>query len=318
MLRRTFLQGSLALPAVAAAACAPKFDAGVLKVASQKAGTKALMSAANVLDGASYRIEWSEFPAAQHLLEAVSAGAADLGGVGDAPFLFAFASAGRVKAVHATRSVGGGASTAILVPKASAARSVADLRGKRIATGRGSIGHYLLLYRLKEAGLAPTDVQITFLAPADAKAAFSSGAIEAWSTWNSYIYLAARDDGARVLSDGQGALSGIGFQAANIEAIDAKRPLIADFLGRLSKAQRWSLENSEAYAQALSRASGLDLDIARQTAETGRGRPTPIDASVIAEESRVLETFRAAGIIATAPDIRQAFDASFNSAIGVG
>jgi sulfonate transport system substrate-binding protein len=314
MLRRSFLQASLALPLTGLAACARPFDPTVLNVASQKGGAKALMTAAEALSGAEYRIVWSEFPAAQHLLEAVSAGAADIGGVGDAPFLFAFASAGRIKGVHASRSVGGGASTAILVPKTSPARTIADLRGKRIATGRGSIGHYLLLHRLREAGLTPADAAITFLAPADAKAAFSTGAIDAWSTWNSYIYLAARDNGARVLSDGQGALSGIGFQAANIESIAAKRPLIDDFLSRLSRAQRWSLANKEAYAAALAKETGMDLDIALQTAETGRGAPAPIDETVIAEETRVLDTFRWAGVIASAPDLRQAFDASFNSA----
>ncbi|WP_091739262.1 ABC transporter substrate-binding protein [Phenylobacterium immobile] len=313
MLRRSFLQASLALP-LAAAACARPSDPTVLNVASQKGGTKSLMTSAGVLAGAPYRIEWSEFPAAQHLLEAVSAGAADLGGVGDAPFLFAFASSGRVRAVHASRSLGRGASTAILVKKISPARSIADLRGKRFATGRGSIGHYLLLYRLREAGLKPEDVTISFLTPADAKAAFSTGAIDAWSTWNSYIYLAARDDDARVLTDGRGALSGIGFQAANINSIETKRPLIADFLMRLSRAQRWSINHKDAYAAALAKETGMDKDIALQTAETGRGQPAPIDESVIAEESQVLATFRDAGVIASAPDIRQAFDASFNSA----
>ncbi|MGZ6016565.1 MAG: PhnD/SsuA/transferrin family substrate-binding protein, partial [Phenylobacterium sp.] len=142
------MTATLALSAAPLAGCGPgagKGEPTVLKVGSQKGGTKALILASGVLAGAPYRVEWSEFPAAQHLLEAVGAGAVDLGAVGDAPFLFAFASGGKVRAVHASRSVTGGASTAILVPATSPIRSVADLKGKRVATGRGSIGHYLLL-----------------------------------------------------------------------------------------------------------------------------------------------------------------------------
>jgi len=310
--RRSLLAG---LPmAVGFAGCASKTTGPVLKVGSQKGGTKSLMLAAGVLDGAPYRIEWSEFAAAQPLLEAIGAGAVDLGAVGDAPFLFAFASGGRVRAVHASRSAGGGVSTAILVGKRSAVGMVQDLRGRRVATGRGSIGHYLLLARLAEAGLAPGDVTISFLSPGDAKAAFSGGEIDAWATWGPYVHIAVRDDGARVLTDGRGVLSGLGFQAANVDAIPAKRGEFADFLHRLSRAQRWSDGHKDALARVMARETGLDEQIARLTVETGRGQPVPIDAAVIAEERRVLERFHAAGAIAASPDITPAFDTSFNAA----
>jgi len=313
--RRQLLAGALALPLGLAACADTRGGPPVLKVGSQKGGTKSLMLASGVLEGAPYRVEWSEFPAAQHLLEAVGAGAADLGAVGDAPFLFAYASGGKVKAVHAARGASGGASTVILVRGDSVLRQVADLRGRRVATGRGSIGHYLLLARLAEAGLTPAEVKISFLGPGDAKAAFSSGAIDAWVTWGSYVHIAQRDDGARVLADGRGVLSGLGFEVANVDAIAAKRPQIADFLRRLSQAQRWSGAHKEAYAQVMARETGLDPQIARLTVETLRGQPVPIDATVVAEERQVLEVFRAAGAITTAPDIAQAFDASFNAAV---
>lgn len=312
--RRNILAG-LGLATAGLSACAPKADGPVLKVGSQKGGTKSLMLAAGVLEGAPYRIEWSEFAAAQPLLEAIGAGAVDLGAVGDAPFLFAFASGGKVRAVHASRSAAGGASTAILVRGSSAIRTIGDLRGKRIATGRGSVGHYLLLARMAAAGLAAGDVAVSFLAPGDAKAAFSSGEIDGWATWGPYVHIAVRDDGARVLTDGRGVLSGLGFQAANIEAIPAKRAQIADFLRRLSRAQRWSDGHKDAFARVMARETGLDEQIARLTVETGRGHPVPIDAAVIAEEQRVLDRFRAAGAITTAPDLVQAFDASFNASV---
>ncbi|WP_337188047.1 ABC transporter substrate-binding protein [Phenylobacterium sp.] len=311
--RRGVLAGGFAAGGLALGACA-QGGGDVLRVGSQRGGAKALLLSSGALEGAPYRVEWSEFAAAQPLLEALGAAAVDLGAVGDAPFLFAYAGGAKIRAVHASRSSGGGASTALLTPAGSPIRTLADLRGARIATGRGSIGHYLVLGLLDRAGLQPSDVRLSFLSPGDSKAAFATGAVDAWCTWGSYVALARRDDRATVLADGQGILSGYGFKAASLRAVETKRDQIADFLARYSRAQRWGGENREAYAAVLSRETGLDLDIARETVALSRGEPVPIDEAVIDEESRVLRRFRDAGAITSAPDLRAAFDTSFNHA----
>lgn len=293
-------------------------DAGaktaVLRVGSQKGGTKALMTAAGVLDGAPYRIEWSEFPAAQHLLEALGAGAIDLGQVGDAPFLFAYASGSNIKAVQTAKAAGGGASTAILVRGASPLRSLADLKGKKIATGRGSVGHYLVLRALEAQGLKPADAQIVFLSPADAKAAFETGAIDAWSTWGVYVGLATLHGDARVLTDGRNLMSGLGFEAANAASIPAKEPQIRDFLRRLAAAQRWEDSHKAEGAAMLAKETGAPADVAAYVIDLARTLPVPIDPPVIAEVGKTLAGFQAAGAIPAGVDIAGAFDPRFNDA----
>jgi sulfonate transport system substrate-binding protein len=301
--------------AVLLAGCGPGGGDGqaVLKVGSQRGGTKAILIASGALEGVPYKIEWSEFAAAQPLLEAVGAGAVDLGEAGDAPFLFAYASGAKIKAVQAGKS--GGSSTALLVRKDSPIRTVADLRGKKIATGRGSIGHYLLLKLLEEAGLKPTDVQVVFLNPGDAKAAFTSGAIDGWVTWGSYVALAKLHDDATVLADGEGRLSGYGFEAASEAAIAGKRPQVEDFLRRLAKARRWAGEHPEAFAAALSKETGLQPDVALYTVRQYRIAPTEIDDAAVAEATAVLQRFQAAGAVTATRDPAGAFDRSFNAAV---
>ncbi|MGR4865919.1 ABC transporter substrate-binding protein [Caulobacter sp. LARHSG274] len=284
-----------------------------LKVGSQRGGTKAILVASGALEGVPYRIEWSEFAAAQPLLEAVGAGAIDLGEAGDAPFLFAYAGGSSIKAVQAGKS--GGASTALLVRKGSPIHDLAGLRGKKIATGRGSIGHYLLLRLLEEAGLKPTDVQIVFLSPGDAKAAFSSGAIDAWVTWGSYVALARLHDDATVLADGDGRLSGYGYEAASEAAIAGKRPQMEDFLRRLAKARRWAGEHPQEFAAALSKETGLQPDVALYTVQHYRIAPSAIDDAAVAEGRAVLDRFRAAGAVTSTRDPAGAFDRSFNAAV---
>jgi len=300
------------LLALALAACGkPPGEPTVLKVGSQKGGDKSLLLASGQLDGAPYRVEWSDFPAAQNLLEALAAGAVDVGLVGDAPFLFAYAGGADIKAVHAAANLQGGVSTAILVPKGSPIRGVADLRGRRIATGRGSIGHYLLLRALERAGLKPSDVTIVFLAPSDAKAAFATRAVDAWSTWAPYLPLAVRDEGAQVLTDGRGLLSGYGFEVASTPSITAKRAQLQDYLLRLGRAELWAQTHQDAYAKVLAQETGLDDDIARKTVALNLRAPRRIDAAVVAEEGEVLKRFQASGAIAARPEVTAAFDSSF-------
>lgn len=164
--------------------CRRASAADTLRVGSQKGGTKALMLASDALDGIDYKVEWAEFPAAQNLLEAVGNGAIDVGVAGDAPFLFAYQSGLPIKAVSAQRVDPRPAeAVAILVPRGSSAKSIADLRGKKIATTRGSIGYYLTLRALAAAGLPRNAVTFAWLSPGDTRAAFASGTVDAWATW---------------------------------------------------------------------------------------------------------------------------------------
>lgn len=136
-----------------------------LRVADQRGGLRSLLEASGQARDLPYRIDWSEFPAAQPLLEALNANTVDVGSMGD---LNVFSSA---------------ASQALVVKDAEPLKTVADLRGKRIAAARGGWTHYLLLRILDHGGIAPAEIRIAWLLPAEAGLAFRSGEIDAWSVW---------------------------------------------------------------------------------------------------------------------------------------
>lgn len=235
----------------------------VLKVGDQKGGVQSVMEAAGLAADLPYRIEWSQFPAAAPLLEALNAGAIEVGYAGDAPTTFALAAGTSAKIIGAVRS--NPKSTTILVPGDSSIRGVADLKGKTIGTGRGSIGHYLVLAALKANGLKPGDVKIAFLLPSDAKSALAAGSIDAWSTWGIYVSQALLVDGARAVVTGTGLMSGLSYQSATLEAIATKHEALADLIRRTATARLWALENSAAYADIWAKAVGVDPAIARHT-----------------------------------------------------
>lgn len=296
-------------------------DLPVLKVASQKGGTKALVLASHVLDGAPYRVEWSEFPSAQALLEALSAGAVDLGSVGDAPFLFAYANNPKLKVVHlaqsddkAAVSASAASAVAVMVPGKSSIRTIDDLKGRKIATGKGSIGHYLLLRLLQKAHVKPSEVEVVYLAPGDAKAALASGAVDAWSTWIPYTNL-EQHDGGRVVANGVGVLHNYLFEASNDAAVHAKRPQVLDFIGRLAKAERWEADHGPVFAKVLTKETGLPNDVALDMAQIIPHVPRTITPEVVLEEQGVLAVYHEAGVIAAPAPISAAFDASFNAAL---
>jgi sulfonate transport system substrate-binding protein len=287
----------------------------VLKVASQRGSTRTVMEAAGVLDGVPYRIEWSEFPAAAPLLEALAAGAVDLGGVGDAPFAFAYAADAPIKAVLAIRSGSDGSGVALVVPAASPVRRLQDLEGLRVATVRGSVGHYLLIRALQEAGLPQSYLKPIFLGPGEAKAALAQGSIDGWATWAPYIGLAVAGGANRVVLDGGGLFSGISFIAASNGAIADRPREIEDFVARLARALAWARANPDAHAAALARETRLPPDVSLDTVRRQRFEAVPIDAAVMAATARTLRHFAEAGVIARVPDTAAAFDPRFGDGL---
>ena len=311
--RRTWARplGAVALTISAMLCAAPSRSADLpaLKVGDQALQTRGVLEASGQLKDLPYRIEWFNFPAAQPLGEALNAGAVDVGGLGDAPLVFALAAGARVRAVAATRS--NPLDLAIVVGAHSPLNDAADLKGKRIATTRGSIGHYLALTALKRANVPVTDVTFVFLAPADAKAALASGSVDAWSVWDPYTALGEARDHDRIIANGVGLSEGLSYQVATQRAITDKRAQLTDFLRRVAIGQRWALSHPDEVAAMQSRVTGLPVDVLKIVYQRGQLHPVTIDDSVVSAQQRTADTYEAANVIRAHLDVRTSFDRSF-------
>jgi sulfonate transport system substrate-binding protein len=295
---------------------APAFAETVLRVGDQKGGSRALMEAAGVLDNLPYKLEWKEFAAAAPLLEALNAGAIDTGVAGDAPFTFAAAAGAPIKAIFAIRQNQAG--LALLVRADSPAKSFADLKGKRVATGRGSIGHQLVLAQLERASWGADDVKLSFLLPSDAQPALLSGAIDAWSTWEPYTSQLEVSGRARVVADGRELTPGLSFQVARDDAIAGKRPALEDFVRRLARARVWGTTHPGEFARSWSKLMGMPEAVPLAWFKRADIRPAAIDAAVIADEQKTADLYHRNGLIPKRIDAPAVFDASFNEAARAG
>ncbi|MFC0409523.1 ABC transporter substrate-binding protein [Roseomonas elaeocarpi] len=314
--RRQILLGALAGSAVLAAPRLLRAQGTALRVGDQRGNARAVMEAAGVLKDFPVPITWSEFPAAAPLVEALNANAIETGLVGDAPFTFGVAAGAPIKAIAATRQ--GQDGLAILVTKDSPAKSLADLKGKRVATGRGSIGHQLVLAALEDAKLPADFVQLVFLLPADAKAAYSSGAVDAWSTWEPYVSQEEVLAGSRALVNGNRITPGLSFQAARSDAIAARRPELTEFVRRLAAARRWANENVAGYSKSWSELMSIPEPVAERWFTRARTRVVAIDDSVVADEQRNIELYRRARLVRSEISAAEVLDRSFADAITAG
>ena len=308
--RRQFLrQGAASLAMLYAGSGAFAQGRVVLKAGDQKGGFRALLEAAKALEGVSYDIQWTEFPAAAPLAEALNAGAVDSGPIGDAPAIFALAAGTRIKLIGANRSDPYG--TAVLVRPDSPLKTAADLKGKTIGTNRGSIGHYVALKALESAGLGPNDANIRFLPPADTKLALTNGSVDAWATWEPYTAMAQTSGHARVLVSGRGLSSGLSFLAATESALATKRAALQDFLQRVVRAQRWSYQHVPEYSSSLARIIGIAPEAARLQFERRNTQWRPIDPDLIATQQSTADFYLKTGLLKQRLDVRQTFDTTF-------
>ena len=287
-------------------------DLQPLRVANQKSTIKALLEASGESQNVPYEIKWSEFPSASPLGEALNAGAVDVGALGDAPYVFALGAGASIKVISIIHAEGRN-TTALLVPKDSPIKTAADLKGKKIVTGRGSIGHYLAIKALNDAGLTTQDVQFIFLLPDESRLVLDNGTADAWATWDPYTTVVTSQSNARVLVSGKHLLSNHLYFAATGQAIADKRVQLDDFVARIDRAYAWANTHPEQYAAAQAKITGLPLAVHIEVAQDTHLSPVTIDDTVIHGLQATADTYVKEGLLSKHIDVSQGFDSSFNA-----
>jgi sulfonate transport system substrate-binding protein len=282
--------------------------AKTLRIGYQKYGTLVILKARGTLEkrlaASGVSVEWTEFPAGPQLLEALNAGAIDVGTVGETPTIFALA--GGVDFVYVAHEPPAPTGEAIIVTPGSPLGHVADLRGKRVALNRGSNVHYLLARALAEAKLGFGDIETAYLAPADARAAFTAGSVDAWAIWDPYLSAIQVQTGARVLRDGSGLVDNTQFYLATRHFAQRSPQLLHALLDELANVDAWAQAHRADIARELAPITGLDvasLDLAARRASYG---VQPVDDATLRTQQRIADTFSSLRLIPKRLDVASA------------
>jgi sulfonate transport system substrate-binding protein len=150
---------------------------------------------------------------------------------------------------------------ALLVPKGSSIKSVADLKGKTVAAFKGTDPYFFLVQALNHAHVPLSDVTIDNLAHADGKAALENGTVPAWSGLDPLLSTSVATAGSKVIYDNINYNS-YGFLNAT-ESFLSKSPDIAQVVvDAYEKARAWAIANPTKTASILASVAGIDPTIA--------------------------------------------------------
>jgi len=257
------------------------------------------------LGGLGYTASWTEFSSGPPLLEALNAGSIDFGATGAPPPIFAQAAGADL--IYALASKPSPRTQAIIVRPDSAIQTPADLAGKKVAVTKGSSANALLVRTLRAGGLDWGDAEAVFLQPADAKAAFEGGSVDAWSIWDPYYAAEENDSGARTIAtdESTGSPNRSFYLAARTFATDHADALKT--LGdALAETDIWAGDHPEEVARLIAGETGLDERILLKVEERRVYGIEPITEDVVADQQALADLFLEIGLIPASIDIASA------------
>jgi sulfonate transport system substrate-binding protein len=283
-------------------------DDKVVRMGHQRVGAFSLLKARGILEDRlkplGYTVNWKEFSSGPQLLEGLKVGAVDFGHGGEAPPIFAQAAG--VQFFYIGHEPQAPKAEAILVPKDSPIKTIADLKGKKIALNKGSNVHYLLVCALNKAGLQYADVDVVYLPPADGRAAFEKGTVDAWVIWEPYRTAAELSLDARTLADGSGLVYNHEFFFVTKSFAEAHAQVIEVVLSAARDAYAEASKDIPGTAKTFSAATGFPLPVI-EIALSHRGFGVePMSSQVIAEQQKIANTFRTLGLIPAAINVADA------------
>jgi sulfonate transport system substrate-binding protein len=297
--RRKMLGGTLAVAAFAISPARAEDKPAEIRIGTQKGGffpaVRQRHSVEDAFKPLGVEVRWIDFQFGPPLLEAINAGSVDFGFVGDAPPIFAQAGGARIRYVAAVKSDGN--TQAIIVPKDSPIKTLADLKGKRVAFGKGSSAHNLLVAALEKAGLSWSEITPAPLAPADATAAFVKGSVDAWSIWDPYLALAELKEHARVIAFDKDVHKPNAFYIAGSDFVEKYPVLVARLNAVFASEGRWADAHHKEVAQAQAEATGVDSEAIRRFVDRSNYRVVPVDDEVIKIQQAVADRFARIGLI---------------------
>ncbi|NMG08442.1 aliphatic sulfonate ABC transporter substrate-binding protein [Brasilonema sp. UFV-L1] len=257
------------------------------------------------LESLGYRLEWPEFAAGPQQLEALNAGGLDIASTAESPPIFSQAAG--VPLVYLATTSANARSISLLVSVKSPIKTIKDLKGKRIAFQKASIGHYLLLKALEKEGFKLSDVSSVYLPPPDANVAFSQGKVDGWFIWEPFVTRTEQKKIGRVLIDGENLRDTGNFYSTTRQFYQEHPEVIKVFLEELQKAEIWGKNNPKKVAQLLTSLTQIDAPTLEKMHSKYDWDLRPITDKVIAKQQEVADKWYSLQLIPKKVNVRDGF-----------
>lgn len=244
-------------------------------------------------------VKWVEFASGPPLIEAIRAGAVDIGLVGDTPVVYAQA-AGTDLLYVAIQSFPGLVGTGLLVPAGSTVQSLPELKGRKIAYTKGSASEFALAAGLKQVGLGLDDITVANLTPGDAQTALANGSVDGWVIWDPFFTLAQARSGAREVPLPVSDINTTAFYVASGTFARDRADVLRATLDELRTEAAWGNANRDYYRDTVARATRLPPEVLDGMLARYKDflfRVDPVTPDAIANQQKVSDYLFDAGVI---------------------
>lgn len=276
-------------------------EAATLRIGYQKSSTLlTILKTRGVLDQLlaplAVKVTWHEFPSGLPLLEALNIGGIDLSAdVADTVPVFAQAAGARL--TYFAQEAPSPQAQAIVVRADSPLRGVADLKGKKVAVTKAAGSHYLLIAALAKVGLKFSDISPAYLTPADGRAAFERGSVDAWVTWDPYLAGVQRQSHVRVLADGRGIGGYQRYYVVSTPYAQTHGAVLEIVFEQLRKTGLWVKQYPQQAAALLAPVWGLDVETITLANSRRSYEVRAVTAASLAEQQLIADAFFNGGLL---------------------
>jgi sulfonate transport system substrate-binding protein len=225
-------------------------ERGILEKALEKDGVK---------------VRWIQSAGSNKALEFLNAGSLDFGSTAGAAALIGKINGNPIKSIYVYSRPEW---TALVTRADTGVKSVADLKGKRVAVTRGTDPHIFLVRALRAAKLTERDVRLVLLQHADGRSALERGDVDAWAGLDPIMASAEIESGAQLFHRDAAANT---WGILNVrEAFAKENPLLVTrVLAAYEEARAWALANPKELTRILVGVTKLpETVIARQLERT--------------------------------------------------
>jgi len=289
--------------AIALSLAASTVDANeTLRIGYQKSSTlitllKSQGTLEKVLAKEHIDVSWHEFPSGLPLLESLNVDNVDIS-ADVADTVPVFAQAAQAKLTYFAQEAASPEAQAIVVKSDSPIKTLANLKGKKVAVTKAAGSHYLLIAALAKAGLKFSDITPAYLTPADGRAAFENAKVDAWVAWEPFLSGVQRQLPTRTLADGKGLANYKRYYLASTPYAQSHPQVLKQVFAELQKSGAWIKTHPKEAAEILGPLWG-NLDAATVEA-ANRHRSYDVQAVTadqLGEQQQIADAFLAAGLL---------------------
>lgn len=258
----------------------------------------------NALKAEGIAVRWIQSAGSNKALEFLNAGSLDFGSTAGAAALIARVNGNPIRSVYVYSRPEW---TALVTAAKSGIKTVADLKGKRVAVTRGTDPHIFLVRALAEAKLTERDVRLVLLQHQDGRLALERGDVDAWAGLDPLMAAAEIETGA-VLFHRKASDNTWGILNVRQEFAEKNPALVRAVLKAYEEARKWSVENPAELTRLLVNFTRLPEPVVVRQLQRTELTHGPIGSAQIETIAAAGEALKQAGILPATTDIQSAVD----------